>query len=382
MLFIIFSIFLLLFLVVCSLALRNAGRRALPQAGQVNIPVAQAEEARQAVVININEWEHLNNGLKLSPDMVDTYQELGDLFRQKGEIERAVGIRQLIINNSAVDLSDNLKARFAMGLDFRHAGLFNKAIDAFSELLKIDPGHADAGRQLVYLYEEVREWDKAYVARKRVDKVLNKTSPAILAHYKTEQGKEMADINPQLAEASFGEAIRCHRQCLDAYLHLGDLYFKQNRLRKAYRIWRSAVELKPACANLILARLERFNNSEDIEPAIKEIFSTVEDHHPLFLFELAKWELKRQREDDALTLLDKALKQAPGFMAAHDLRGQILLQKADSGPLEDAYRALVLQIKDSGNTSYRCNHCGFTSYFLSWQCPRCRHWDSIDVLTY
>jgi lipopolysaccharide biosynthesis regulator YciM len=102
--------------------------------------------------------------------------------------------------------------------------------------------------------------------------------------------------------------------------------------------------------------------------------------HPLFLLELARWRLARQQESAALELLGQALHKAPGLMAAHELRGQLLLKAA--APTEDAFKALLAQIKDSKSTSYRCRHCGFTSYYLSWQCPRCRHWDTITVLTY
>ncbi len=368
---ILFALMLLGSVLVCLAALLSARRQGvdLPQPAAARPAFAMAGELRQL-------------DLPLSPAMVEVYQELGNLFRKRGEVERAIGIRQLIIDNPATAQDDKLKAYFAMGVDFRHAGLFNKAIETFTELLKLDPSHSDAGRQLVYLYEEVREWDKAYAARKRVDKVLRKVSPAILAHYKTEQGKEVAAKNPQLAENAFGEAIRQHRQCLDAYLHLGDLYFKQNRARKAFGVWAKAAEISPACAHLILARLSGFSEVEQTEQAITEIFSSIKDHHPLFLLQLAKWRLSQGDEDEALALLRQALQKAPGFMAAHDLRGRILLKRAEASALSEAYQALVAQIKDTSSTSYRCGHCGFTSYYLSWQCPRCRHWDSIEVLTY
>ena len=318
----------------------------------------------------------------ITPVTVGIYHEMGTLFRQKGEMERAILLRQRIIDDAGLPLEEKIAALFELGLDYRQTGLLNKAIDTFNELIQIAPQHADAGRHLVYLYEETREWDKAISARRRVDKILGKTSPAILAHYKTELAKELEQSNPTLAEQNFGQAIKIHNQCLDAYLHLGDLYLKHNRLHKAFDIWRTAAQLKPSYAHLILTRLRGLDdNSIDLDETIGKIFPDSNKIHPLALLELAKWYLSKNMEFKAMLLLNQALSKAPGFMAAHDLRGQLLVKQNHNTPLMNDYKKLLAQIQDSTSTSYRCNHCGFTSYNLSWQCPRCRHWDSIEVLT-
>jgi lipopolysaccharide biosynthesis regulator YciM len=322
------------------------------------------------------------DGLHITPLSAEYYHELGDLLRQKGELESAVLLRQRMINDPQLPAEEKKKAWFALGLDYRHSGMLNLAIDTFKALLQADSRHADAGRNLVYLYEEIHEWDQAFAARKRVDKILNKTSPAILAHYKTELGKQLAAGNPDLAERNFGQAIKIHSQCLDAYLHLGDLYLQQGKAGKAFEIWAMAARINPAYAHLIISRLCRLPQKDDaMEGAIARIFPAVKELHPLSLLELSKWYLGCDKDYRALTLLDLALEKAPDFIAAHDLRGRILVEQHHNTPIYKDYKTLLSQIKDRTSTSYRCRHCGFTSYELSWQCPRCRHWDSIEVLS-
>ncbi|MDR1396252.1 MAG: hypothetical protein LBJ14_00735 [Desulfarculales bacterium] len=322
------------------------------------------------------------DGLRITQASAEYYHDLGDSLRQKGELESAILLRQHMMDHPALSEEEKKKAWFALGLDYRQSGMLNKAAETFGALLQADPNHADAGRNLVYLYEELQEWDQAILARKRVDKILNKSSPAILAHYQTELGKKLAAGNPVLAEQNFGQAIKTHRQCLDAYLHLGDLYLDSRMTGKAFEIWSLAAAVAPAYAHLIISRLRRIAfNDRAMEEAVAKIFPAVNDLHPLPLLELSKWYLSREKDYKAMTLLNLALEKAPGFLAAHDLRGQILVKQNHNTPLYGDYQKLLNQIKDKTSTGYRCRHCGFTSYSLSWQCPRCRHWDSIDALT-
>ena len=67
---------------------------------------------------------------------------------------------------------------YDLGLDYKKGGLFNRAAEAFDEVLKKDPRHIEAARQIATLYEEMRDWEAAFEARKRLDKPHQERQPS------------------------------------------------------------------------------------------------------------------------------------------------------------------------------------------------------------
>ena len=190
--------------------------------------------------------EEFTKAVTLNSETVETYVVLGNLFRQKGEIDRAVRIRQSIIARPHLDKAIKLQALYDLGLDYRKGGLFNRAVDAFNEVLQMNPSHVEANRQMVSLYEEMRDWEKALEASRRLEKLTGNNNRQVQAHYLTELGKErMAAGQLDQAEDALSRAISVHKECLDAYLHLGDLEMARGRVRKALGVWRKAVRLAP-----------------------------------------------------------------------------------------------------------------------------------------
>ncbi len=162
---------------------KPAARSASDDAFLKGITHLMADHTDQAI-------EEFTRAVTLNSNTVETYVVLGNLFRQKGEIERAVRIRQSIIARPNLTQPVRLQALYDLGLDYRKGGLFNRAVESFQEVLNADPSHTEANRELITLYEEMREWEKAFEALRRQDKLTGQDSRAVLAHYKTESGKE------------------------------------------------------------------------------------------------------------------------------------------------------------------------------------------------
>ncbi|MFH1059284.1 MAG: tetratricopeptide repeat protein [Pseudomonadota bacterium] len=322
--------------------------------------------------------EEFTRAVTLNSETVETYVVLGNLFRQKGEIERAVRIRQSIIARPHLAPPVRLQALYDLGLDYRKGGLFNRAVDSFQEVLTMDAGHVEACRQLVNLFEEMRDWEKAFEALKRLGKLTGYDNHAILAHYKTEQGKEfMSAGHLEKAEEALEQALRVDKGCLDAYLHLGDLELTRGRLRKALGIWRRAVKLAPDHAHLVVNRLAQAEEAlgvKTVQTFFDEIETDQADVHTLQA--LAESYNRLGNPVRALELLNLAVERAPHQLGVHRLRGQVLLAQGQSEPALAAYRELLAQINGNWD-AYQCGQCGFISHQLTWKCPRCHAWDTI-----
>ena len=66
-------------------------------------------------------------------------------------------------------------------------------------------------------------------------------------------------------------------------------------------------------------------------------------------------------------------------------KGKIAAVTADI-PASEAIRAKLNKLKDvttrllKNNPTYKCKSCGFSSRVLYWQCPSCRHWNTVKPL--
>ena len=322
--------------------------------------------------------EEFTRAVTLNSDTVETYVVLGNLFRQKGEIERAVRIRQNIIARPNLDPEVRLQATYDLGLDYRKGGLFNRAAEAFAEVLAQNPRHVEALRQMVSLYEEMRDWENAFDTLKRLDKLTGEDSRPVLAHYKAERGKElMAEGRLERAEDFLNQAISVHKGCLDAYLHLGDLELARGRARKALSIWRKAVRMAPMHLHLVINRLAGAEEALGAK-AVASFFGEIDPQKAEVptLMALAEYHRDHQREDEALEILDLALAKSPGHLGVHRLRGEILLAQGPGRRLMTAYGELLEQLNGEW-ALYQCRQCGLSSRQLTWRCPRCLKWDTM-----
>ena len=322
--------------------------------------------------------EEFTRAVTLNSDTVETYVILGNLFRQKGEIERAVRIRQSIVARPNLDPAVKVQALYDLGLDYRKGGLFNRATEAFHDVLELDPSHVEAQQEQVSIFEETRDWERAFDSLRKLDRSTGSDSRRILAHYKTELGKEqMAAGKLDKAEDSLSQAIKVDSGCLDAYLHLGDLELARDRTRKALNVWRKAVRLQPVHAHLVVSRVaaaEEALGQRAVSDFLGEIDTTqaeVTTH-----LALAEYYHRHEKDDRALDLLRAAVEKTPSELNAHRLRGEILLARGDQPPLREAYGELLRQLEGDWAT-YQCGQCGFVSHQLTWKCPRCHHWDTM-----
>ena len=103
----------------------------------------------------------------------------------------------------------------------------------------MDSRRLDAYIHLLDLYEDLRDWEKAYQTQLKISKLRKSDESHVLAHHQTEMGKALLDNGQEgLAKKALKKAISHDSRCIDAYLHLGDLLFSEENFSQSIHVKR------------------------------------------------------------------------------------------------------------------------------------------------
>ncbi|MDH3976624.1 MAG: tetratricopeptide repeat protein [Deltaproteobacteria bacterium] len=324
--------------------------------------------------------EAFSRAVQINSDTIETYLALGNLFRNKGELSRAIRIHQSIIVRPNIDRDMKQQALHDLGLDFKKAGFVERAINAFEEVVAMAPKLLDAHLHLLDLYEDVKEWEKAYQVQAKISKLRKSSDNNVLAHHLAEMGKSYVEkgLLPQ-AKKSFKKSISLDGKCIDAYLHLGDLFYAENNYNKAIATWKMVMEAVPGFTYLAYPRLEeayfKLNEFSKIGEILRENskknYNDIHTH-----FALAEHLYKKSFVDEAINELKIVLELNPSNLKARQTLGRYMLEQEREAEAVEIYQAIFDDFP-LPEKNFQCSHCGYESKNLSWRCPKCRKWDKI-----
>ena len=125
--------------------------------------------------------------LEVDSETVETHLALGNLYRRRGEVDRAIRIHQNIIARPTLRADQRNEALLELGNDYMRAGLLDRAENLFRELCDTDGYTVPALRQIIDLYQQEKDWDQAIVCARRLAGVSGEPLGRVIAHYYCEQ---------------------------------------------------------------------------------------------------------------------------------------------------------------------------------------------------
>ena len=327
--------------------------------------------------------EEFTKSVQVNSDTIETYVTLGNLYRSKGDIDRAIRIRQNIILRPNLDEKIKIGALFDLGKDYRKGGFLNRALKTFLQVSQKTPDDVRTLKEIERIYEGLKDWENAYATRQKIAGLEKGCHEHILAHYLVEAGKTYQEKNDfNKAKTFFSKAISIQKECVDAYLHLGDLHLKKQEYKKAIAAWKKVAEVAPQFTFLAYGRLEgsysRMKNLEPVEVFLKECARLNPDAFTHMA--LARYLYNKDDMEGALKEINNALSLNPGFWEARRFRGRMFLNKGASEDILADYGEII----EGLNVPYlrfRCVQCGFEPNELLWQCPQCNQWDTIGLIS-
>src|SRR5262245_15532477 len=156
--------------------------------------------------------EALEKASALDPGAFELRLVLGNLYREKGQVGRAINEHQTLLQRPRLNRIEHANVLLCLGLDYRRGGFVDRAVAAFSDVLKLDANNEAALVNLEKLQEDQHQWHDAYVTRSRLAQIAGPPeqprSQSILAFLENELGLQaLKDDRLEEAAHRFEAAI-------------------------------------------------------------------------------------------------------------------------------------------------------------------------------
>ena len=312
----------------------------------------------------------------------ETYLLLGNMFRGRGEVDRALRVHQNLIGRSGLAKEQKVAAMLAYGEDFFAAGMLDRAEGVFQELIKNNEGDVQACGTLRSIYEQLQDWDKAIEVSLCAEKHTGDDHSRFIAHYYCELAKQEFEAgNIHLVEDYIQQALKSHKQSNRVLVLQGDLENRKNKPTLALKKYQKAISNDPRLIGLLDSRLiETTKKIGDIEllcDYLRKLLAKTKDEKILeYLVELSL----RFGIEGGIAELANDVRESSSVKA---LQGVVRLWKqesSDDGLLTDRYGLLdqVLEQHIQKQTEFQCHHCGYKMNDFMWRCPACHYWDTVS----
>jgi lipopolysaccharide biosynthesis regulator YciM len=313
------------------------------------------------------------------PDTSELHFALGNLFRRRGEYDRAVRVHEHLLSRADLSVADRQRAQHGLALDYLKAGLLDRAEEALRKLEGTSyEGQARMAR--MGIYERSREWPEATEVARLLEKSGEVNFGVRMAHYQCEQAREWIQKgDAPAAIALLQTSLLSQPQAARPRIMLGQLLLSQGQYRDAFDTLAILFERHDSAAPLAATSLIKAALSCEMTSAASSLLEAHYLRQPSIDVLNAITELTtttRQvagdTRSDAMLRYLQHLQKYPSLMAAvRWLTGE--RPEHPSLP-EPVLKALEHATKPLAR--YRCAACGFEAKEHFWHCPGCQAWDS------
>lgn len=336
---------------------------------------------------------------KLDTETIELHFALGNLFRRRGEIERAIRVHQSLLSRADLPKNDRDHAQHELAQDFFKAGMLDRAEQAYKAVL--DSNYAvPASRALIRIYEAEHDWPKAIEAVRHLHRILDEPIPQLI-HYHCELAQQsMQSKQPDLDYIN--EELKMAEQALlkqqrelksnAAAVRIAMLRAKLMKIQGDSLAERKYLEgvmaNAPEYAGLIAADLlENYKAAQEAQTGLDLLKRHYLNHPSLDLFKIVFSELRAQQgAAPAWDFASESLRLHPSLLGLDKLL-EVELKAAANGEVSNAPNRILPDMELSllhkmihKHTQrldrYSCSSCGFEARAFYWQCPGCNMWET------
>jgi lipopolysaccharide biosynthesis regulator YciM len=309
------------------------------------------------------------------PDTSELHFALGNLFRRRGEYDRAVRVHEHLLSRADLSSADRQRAQHGLALDYLKAGLLDRAEEALRKLEGTSyEGQARLAR--LAIYERSREWPEAA----RVARLLENSGEANfairMAHYQCEQAREAVQQGDAVqAQKILTATLESTPDAARPRILLGQLQLSQGQAAQAFETLSVLFERSDLAAPLAAASLVKAAQAAALSQPAMQLLQSHYAKQPCIDVLDAITALEAHTPEGSVTshqrYLDHLEKQASLMAASRWLSEESSQAHPLPAPVQKALEQAIKPL-----ARYRCAACGFEAKEHFWHCPGCQAWDS------
>ena len=325
--------------------------------------------------------DYLIEALKVEDDTVEAHFAMANLFRRRGELDRALKVHEHLVRHGNLPTKAKQQAIFELAKDFLSAGLYDRAEKMFTSLLKTKEYGLKSHKSLMQIYQSTKDWQQGIALKKSIVKTKDKTLLHELANFYCElateaKGKgEFIQVLELLENALSFDPNSCRANWLMASVYEDNQQFEE--ACKCYQdIYEQDKDFFPDVIEKMHQCYKQINAESEFFDFIRKVYD--ETGGASALIKYLEFVTKKYDQHKANEFLLSALKRRPTIKG---FKHFIKLQLADSPSKEQGESLDVIKQLISAYINmrprYSCRTCGFNSSTHYWACPSCHDWEQL-----
>ncbi|APZ06688.1 lipopolysaccharide assembly protein LapB [Kosakonia cowanii] len=322
--------------------------------------------------------------LKEDTGTVEAHLTLGNLFRSRGEVDRAIRIHQTLMESASLSYDQRLLAVQQLGRDYMAAGMYDRAEDMFNQLVDETDFRVSALQQLLQIYQATSEWQKAIDVAERLVKLGKDKQRGEIAHFYCELAlQQMGNEDMDRAMALLKKGAAADRDSARVSIMMGRVFMASGDYAKAVESLLKVIDQDKDLVSETLEMLQtcylQLGKTDEwaafLQRCVEENTGAAAE---LMLAEIVE---RREGADAAQGYVTRQLQRHPTMRVFHKLM-DYHLNEAEEGRAKESLMVLREMVGEQVRSKprYRCHKCGFTAYTMYWHCPSCRAWSTVKPI--
>lgn len=317
--------------------------------------------------------------VRLDPEAVDLHFALGNLFRRRGETERAIRVHQNLLARPDLPQEQKTQAMFELGQDYLKAGLLDRAEETFNQLAITGQYEAQARRALLEIYQREKEWARAIDAANALQACGAGGRQKEIAQFYCEIAQdELVHTHPDAALVMLDKALSADRNNVRATILTGDVHHANGDTEKAVLTWRRVEQQSVPHVALVAQRLmDGYRKLERPNEGLNLLKNYLAEAPSIDLLEVVfKATVELDTVQAANQLVSNELRRTPTLLGLDKLLDARLMDAPpELRPELSMVKSLVHGYAQK-LARYQCSHCGFKARQFYWHCPGCSRWET------
>ena len=319
--------------------------------------------------------------IEVNKDTIEIHISLGNLFRSKGEVDRAIKLHQNLLARPNLTRKQRHLAIAELANDYLKAGLLDRAENLYREMIQLNANPDLAYHRLLDLYITEKSWEEAVdCAQVLYTRGVSEASLVYSQCLCEIASSAIENGNNRLARNSLDRALEVDADCVRAALLLIQLHLKTDNPAAAKAIFLRLIRQSPEYMGLFIEPARQiYMNNETI--VYQEFLQNQHRQYPSTRLAIALLEnyARNDEIEKARQFLSDILNKSPSFEA---FEFALRFLKSNPGQLGETWESMSTFLKNlqANKIEYVCSRCGYESHAIQWLCPSCRNWASMKTI--